>query len=152
MVCEPRLRTGVLVSPEGRGNLCGPNKLSRNNNWPKCSVWMTWPDKKRRSDNPSCLIPASGEVYALECSPFSKLPLSYRQPNGLRSDRSFPIEGRTDHLRPNLVTPGSICPESDLVKRACVHVGVRINTRLCTQAQTRANQHDGLHIYTALCK
>src|SRR5206468_1050302 len=50
------------------------------------------------------------------------------------------------------ITPDSICPQSDLVKRACVHVGVRINTRLCTQAQTRANQHDGLHIYTALCK
>src|SRR5438046_2835923 len=46
--------------------------------------------------------------------------------------------GGTDHLRPNVVTPGSICPESDLVKRARLHVEVQ-------------NKHAALHINTALC-
>ena len=41
--------------------------------------------------------------------------------------------GGTDHLRPNVVTPGSICPESDLVKRARLHVEVQ-------------NKHAALHM------
>ena len=28
----------------------------------------------------------------------------------------------------------------------------QINTRLCTHAQTRADKHDALHLYTTLCK
>jgi len=46
----------------------------------------------------------------------------------------------------------SICAESDPVKRARVHVDVQISTPLCTHAQTSANKHDALHIYTAFCE
>src|SRR5438093_2177609 len=42
-------------------------------------------------------------------------------------------------LRPNLVTPGSICPESDLVKRARVHVEVQ-------------NKHAVVHTCRGICK
>src|SRR5438067_10174485 len=43
----------LLYPPQGEKGpsgpqLCAPNKLSRNNSWPKCSVWMTWQDQKRR--------------------------------------------------------------------------------------------------------
>src|SRR5437899_4057604 len=46
----------------------------------------------------------------------------------------------------------SICAESDPVKRARVHVDVQISTPLFTHAQTSANKHDALHIYTAFCE
>src|SRR5437867_824494 len=73
---------------------------------------------------------------------------TFQQPRGdfrgaIRVERSPPPKGRD---------ADSICAESDPVKRARVHVDVQISTPLCTHAQTSANKHDALHIYTAFCE